>query len=681
MDSVRRAAWSSRNTYLVWCQIAYYYLRGYRRFRVNNWENAKVLVGYESDLGDLRFRNEDIREKYKTALGRFLKMNLSPEITKRSWGLDSIRKSSIAQVALDHELRFTDLKKVQSHFVELLLLYGTVGLAHWQYRDMDDKLQNEIEVIAPWEILPFPAIPTHLQELQGLQRYRKVPLKWLKNQAGMDIPSEHSKNKENELEVEKVYPGAQPSQEFLRLGDNSGIMGAGSFSKQTKPTGSVMQDEITELYVPLLETWVEGPDNTVARYIAKVGKHIAMDVSFDEGENKTRVPMPITTARYIPDTTFYSYGFVIMLLSGNHQEEKMLQNLYRNVEELDQYGTIFWPLTAGAGKNEFNKKNGRPKLVGYEPDYTVPDAKPFSLTPANTGDFPGRVASLAAQRQNNLANQGPLFQGQSMGRVDSAAGMGFAFEVSQISQAATAHEISNAWAQIYKSMLYSIKQTFREGDKLTVTNIDDNVAGIKIDEQGNVSLDNNPIPDYWEVKIDVKDREPKSTEARKQELLLMYNSELIDDVEFRFINWKEDLNFPVGNRGEFEAYRKATYNNIVLFGDGETPGQIHPDMFMDNPEIHLRVVRAFTARLEMTFASQAIRTAFTNLIQLLEGFLGGYPSGLPPMEQMAEEQMGGGQGAGPGGQTGSSPIPPTQQGPTAVQGGPGGPGLQGMGAF
>jgi len=637
ITKMRKAAWSQRSSYLTWCQIAFYYLRGYRRFRVTNLDEARVMIGYEDKLGDLNFRNEDIRQKFKTELGRFLRMNLEPSVEKKSWGLDAIRRASMAKIVLDRAISRIPMKRLQTEFLQHLLTYGVAAVGHWQKDNKEDGLDVEFEIVPSWELMPAPAYPVSESAQRGLIRYRKVPLKWLREKAdrltegALTLPTKKNPQYRSILEVENVQYGDQPSIEGLRSGGFSEIMfNEGANEPNTRSTG-IRQNENIEEFVPLTEAWIFSDNWQVVEYVVVVGKHLAMRIQFDEP-----VPCPIGIARQTPDSGFYTYGFVGMMMTGNHQSEKMLRNLYSNVENLDAYGVVLWPNTAGAGKKEFDRKNGKPKIVSYEIDYTVPEQKPFALEPANTGDLPGRIAHMAMQLQDKLSGQGPLFSGDAPGRVDSGSGLGFAFEVNQISQAATAHQIAEAWVQVYRSVLYTSRHVLDAQSVLEVSTVDDNVIGLKVSKEGRVALDDNPVPHWYEVNLDIMDRQPKSVEQRKQELVGMLQMGIIDPLEFRLINYREDLGFPVGNRAEFESFRTAVYNNIVVFGDGETPGEAKFDLATENPEIHLRAVLAFTARLEFRFASKEVRAAFADHVKMLKRALGAIPPQMPDMLQMAE---------------------------------------------
>lgn len=670
ITTARASAWSERNRYLVMCQFAYYYLRGYRHFMLSSLDDARLLVGFETKLGELRFRNEDLRRKFKTALGLFMRMDVSPLVKRRKWGLDSLSQASVGQVVLDKATSTCNLDDIKMQWFQFLLLYGTAGLGHWAYSKADGRPAHELEVIPPWELLPMPAKPASAADVKAYMRCRWVPLAWLekkvrpdKDSEGLALPSKSDKAYATKLQIQEVGYGVIPSS-LDQHGSGGGIGLSGEdFSTAHTPRDPAVRSEDdskkqVEKYVPLTEMWVCGPDRSLGRYAVQVGTHVASDINFTE--DGVVAPVPIGMGYFVPDTGFYSYGLVGMLMSGNHNVEKMLQNLIQNVEEFNIYGTILWPHTAGAGMKEFTRKNGRPKIVSFEPDWTVPNVQPSTLRPYNSGDLPGRVVASVSEFQDRIADQGPMMSGQPVGRMDSGSGVGFMFEVSQIANAAVGHQTANAYSQVYRSILYTERAMRQPNEAIEVTNIDDNIAGVSLNKEGKLQLDANPIPDPSDVLIDIKDRQPKSKDVRKQEVIGLYQMQLIDDFDVSLINYREDLGLPIDDRQRLEAYRKAMYHNIVLFNDGKSPGDIMPDIVMDNPMVHLRALSAFTARLEFSLASPQVKNKFAEATRLLQSMVGQYPSQLPAMEQMALEmarsspapQGGGGaapQGFGPQG--------------------------------
>lgn len=670
IDNARAAVWSKRNAYYIACQMAYYYLQGIRNFRVTSFNDARLLIGYESDLGHLKFRNENLRDQYRTELGRFMRMDIRPSTEKKKWGLDSLRKSAVGQVTLDYQTRFISADDMKMRTFQPFLTFGTVGLlAYHTQGSSDQKGRVSVEVIPGWELYPMPSYPTCPDDLKAVVRRRSVPLAWLKDKANLKLPrGETGRAKMQIMDV----PHGMPPRGDGTFGDSDALENDSTFVAEFKRKGGSdgkISDKMSEAYVYLEECWVLGPDNTVSRYIVKVGDHIALDEDF--GASGELVPMPLGIAKYIPDCGFYSMGFVHSLMSMNAQVEKMLQRVFKNISDLDDYGALFWPTSAGVGKKEWSKRDGGPRIIPFEPDPVTPQAQPFVQAPFNIGDTPGKLVSMGNQWQDRLANQGPLFSGQAPGRTESAASLGFVFEVQNIGLAAPSHEIANAFAQVYRSMLFTAKATFDQGQTLALTNIDDNVAGVVIDQQtGELSLTDNPIPDFWDVVVDIRDRVPQSNEQKKQEMLMMLQMKLLDPVEFAIENYRSGLGFPIGQRHIWEQYRKAVFNNILMFGDGKQPrGSVYSPL-NDNPELHLRALNDFTSRIEFALASPEVKKVFEEHKMMLQSQLPNFPGQMPPIPGAEGEMPGGAMGMG-GGMMPGGAGPGAGAGPPGM--GPGGP--------
>ena len=84
------------------------------------------------------------------------------------------------------------------------------------------------------------------------------------------------------------------------------------------------------------------------------------------------------------------------------------------------------------------------------------------------------------------------------------------------------------------------------------------------------------------------------------------------------------------------------YGALRLFNDGETPGEVALDTVFDDPELHLRILEGFSAKLEVSFASKAVQEELAKAIQFLQRQLGGFPEQAPDMMMgpVAGEGMG-----------------------------------------
>lgn len=626
ITAMKDASWTMRRRFKMTCRLAHHYLNGIRHFDRAPGHSDLLLVGYENAEGALKFRNEALRTAYRTVLGQFMRMDLRPHVKRVNWGLDAVRGAAIAQVALDYQAALANVDAYKPDFLQQLLTFGMVGVAHW--RDIDQETnayRSELEIVPPWELLPIPERPLTVGAVRGVMRHRYVPLSWLEDKKGSNGKKISLPNSADAEIIEVAY-GYDPED----MEDSGAALNMGSASNAISGN-----DRLQHRFAPLTECWTMHGDRSVAQYVAKVGSEIVMNIKMQPGTT----PLPIGIARHTPTTGWYSYGLVGMLMGLNHQGEKMIQNLMENVSQLDAFGTVLWPTTAGVGHEEFNKKTGRPKVVLYEPDYSSQRIGPERFTPVNTGELPGKVASFANEMIDSWAGLGPLYQGQPVGRVDSAAGVGLSFEISQITTAATAAQIADAWANVYKAMLASAKADWGPETVLQLTYIDDNIAGVSMQDDGQVVLESNPLPRYAAVDVDVRERRLQNRDKQVQELLQVFQMGGIDLIDLRIEVYKRGLDFPIGSAADYESHRVAMYNNVRLFNDGKTPGQIYANTVLDDVEVHLRTTLAFTRRLEFKMASPEVRSAFEERVMMLQKMVGQYPSQAPPSFDLAGAAM------------------------------------------
>jgi len=119
-------------------------------------------------------------------------------------------------------------------------------------------------------------------------------------------------------------------------------------------------------------------------------------------------------------------------------------------------------------------------------------------------------------------------------------------------------------------------------------------------------------------------------------------------------------------------------NNIVLYGDGQDPGEIKIGPH-ENHQIHIERLQSFMARPEYWLASPKVRAAFERALEERKVQMGVYPEQLQSPEAIlagepppgAEEEMGMGEEA--------AAFPPPQGGiPGGLVGAQGGGELSGF---
>ncbi len=630
----------TRNVHSVEWWMVHYYLLGARRFQVLDWDRGTVRIAFESQEGELDFRWEDIVVQYQAELGRLNRIDVNPATSSEGLSLDAMRGAGVSKAFLDAQVAGMGLETVQSRHTQMLIKYGTAGLAVWRQdrpapKGEESSIEYEYEVVPPWQLLSIPDSPPTLEDVRAIVRSRDVPLRWLRARKQFKLPD----GDDNPiLKIRKVPLGQVRGSRGSRSGSiDPSIIGSNDpMMPGPGAAGGRRGDDARgyESVVTLHEVFVQGPEDTCAAYHAVVGDHLAADHDYwAAGEKRV---CPITVGRYTPTDSFYGRGFLSRLIGINHETEKMLRNLFENVQDMDEFGYLMVPNNLGINKRAF-KKTSKPRIIYYGADYTLPESKPYTLEPATTGDFPGRVASMATQLQQKLSGQSELLSGEAPGRTDSAAAMGFLFETSNIPLSVPAEEIRRSWSHVHRALLQMGREDHSEGDIIRLRSVDDSVAGVILDPQtGTMKLDSSVLPDAWDVKVGIQESMPQPKAQRKAELVQMLQLQLVTPLEFRIINYREELGFPVGNRAEWSGYQKAMFHNIIMFGDGKTPGTVVSDNKFDNPEIQLFALQDFVAKVQFSLASKEIQEAFEQRITYFQSLTGSYPEQLPRPEEAAE---------------------------------------------
>jgi len=600
-------------------------------------------ISLHNSKGELDFRYEDVVSKYMAQVGRYLKMDNSPVATKRGESLGSLRNAGIANALLQSLAARLPLNRIKTQVIVPFLKYGTVGITHIETGNK--QMPDELGIVSPRQLRGFPAWTDGLENLYGQARKRWVPLAWaikrVKEVYGKTLTGKDAENRFGARDVPwGTTPPEQSEQEqgvswgmpWRNKGDGRSV---GESVGGPERNSSTIRKE-GRYFVPLEEIYIfDDTQMYVARFIVKIGDTIVHDSDF-ESQN-IQVLCPLQVARHTDIGKYFARGFVSPLMPLNDQIEKSLGTLFKNIQELDMFGTLFVPGQSGIDLKKW-RTGPRPKVESYNIDPVDPGQRPFVLQPANGGTAPAKIAEFAMGQMEKQAGQGPIFQGQTSGRVDSAAGLGFLFNTANIAIGLPANGLADAYAGVYSRMLQAAKDRMGPGDTIEIAMVDDAIAGVVVDqESGSLRLAENPIPESWQVDIDVRDRTPRDRDVRKQELITMYDRKLTDDTHFWITAFEENLDFPGAPKEIWETWRKAIWQIIMLFRDGQTPGNIDVGEHTQNPDIHLIAVQRFMSKIEYSLASKEVRDKFESWKVSLEILAGSYyPPGLPPPEQLIQ---------------------------------------------
>ena len=621
--------------------INHYYMRGLRNFSNINYQGGTLNASYLDASGVLKFRYEDIVAKYQAQLGRLLAINLAPAVSRRGISLDGLRKASTAQVVLDAAFPQEKVAKLALNAFPPLLHYGTIGFGLW----VEGEDSIGIEVINPWELIPIPIDVAVPSDVRGLIRVRYVPTDYVK---GLGItPSKGSKIWKG-MEDLKIPFGDLPAdvtskfQGMASLTHTGGgfYIRSGQSQVETQWKGRHTKKDKTQMDVTLLvEVWTETTDGYLAEYLIFAGSYSKLNQLYRHDHSQSKYHMPVKIARDVVVGGFYGRSFIDQLIPLNTEAEYSLSSLFQTVADFDLYGLLMWPASLGTPPEAHRGQDGVKRIV-FEPDYSTPELKPYNILPAKLTKPQIEAAMVAGNLMDKLANQPrEMMQGSSPGRVDSASALGFLYETSGIPLAPTAKNVAEAVSGVYRAMLGILKDLWPAGKVVSISNLDDSLAGIDFDmETGEVSLGQNAIPSPDEVNINVASEVPISKEQQKMELKEALKEGILTLDEYSFKVREMGLTSPVGNEVAWQNYRRAKLENLALFGNGEKPGKVIVSERDVHP-IHQSVLNAFMARPEFYAASPAVREKFTEHYDEHNVGLGIMPEEMPPMEDAAEMEM------------------------------------------
>lgn len=673
LDSELGAAETEMNHTLVSHRIIDGYLRGSRKFNVLDRSQGRVQVGYEHLRGDILYRHEDIVRRYMIEVGRWLRSDISPKIVRRGESLGDMRNAAIANAVLQARMASIDMRGLRSRLIIPYVKYGIIGVAHYE---MPDPLHpDHIEVVPSSQLRGLPAFVEGTSNLHGIARKRFVPYDWLKKRVkglyGVNLDKYHI---EGDLRGRRIMWGASPPGSSVMSDGHGSLVGYGqgkiaqvgdplevNIGKKERAEQGKDMNRDGRYYVPMEEVYPYLDDQLyTARYILKVGRIIVFQEDFEKSNQ--RVVCPLQVARYTDTGAMFSRGFVAPLIPVNDQFEKMISSVSRNIRDMDSFGTLFVSGGMQIDLKSWNKMGPRPRVTKYNVDPLAPDKQPVNLTPVNTGLMPIKFAEFLTGVSESIAGQGPFYDGQAAGRMDSAAGHGFLFNAGNVGLGLPSHNLADAMSAIYARTLQVARSGLQSGDTIKLAVIDENLAGVVFDpETGSASLTDNPVPHPWEVKVDVKDRTPSDPDLRKRELGEHAAAGLLGSTpeetftQYWITVYEENLDIIGGPKALFETWRKVIWQIILLFNDGKTAGPVEFGSLTQDPKIQLLALRRFMNKVEFALASDEVQREFELWYEAIERLTGVLPEGAPLPEDAAtaalpqlEEQLAGGQGA-PGG--------------------------------
>ena len=613
----------------VWL-LAWHYLNGARRFDVFDTTTGKVSPHYFDKEGNLEFQSQDLLSMIDRTVARIASVDLRPRVIRQGTSLSMIRERSSAQIIVDSLISDHQLSQITSDFAHIFVTLGSCGITGHLVDVPTIGLSADLEVVHPRELFPFPSMQQDHTKLSGIVRQRVVPIELLEERFKLKLGGKKESMEWWAVDYGNTVTdvGLDEPGDGLRNPFNNTSLNVGT-------SGVVSSDSWTEV-ARIRELWIDGPRGTCARYIVTCGD----EVLFDEEYKDVAMFCPIGFARFCDTGTFYGAGLFDLLFGISREAERMMKSLFTNIRDMDRYGVMVLPQGSMNERTLLKEVSKGLRVMSYTPDPLNENFKPFMIQPFNSGDAPGKVAQFARDVMQQISPVQDLIQ--EKGRVDSATGLQFLDE--QITRAMTnpSMGLQRAFGNMYRSLTaQAVTEIVKFPRTIPVNNINLDLAGAVIDlENSTVSFEKNPIPDIGHLNFSVKEINPRSEVARKEEALNLLKAGLTDPIAFKIFALKEGLDFAIWMDEEKGAFETIVMHILQLYGNGQDPGQTILTQHMLRPDVQMRVLGGFMTSPILTIASSQVKDEFRKFRDTMLQFMGQtLPQQIPTPEEAAAMGM------------------------------------------
>lgn len=620
-----------------WTRV-HWYVKGVRNLRGVTQRG----VAFEDIAGQLHVLWEKSLVLRQIEIGRIMAMDTRPAVIRpEGISLNGLRDASTSQAVLEQMIQHWSLERIKGIVAHMCVDYG--GGAIGVYSPIGLAVSKElcIDMIPYWELMPLPANIAGRYERSGLTRRRWVELDWLREALR---PKMRSFPAEDQFEIRESKPGSRLTvagspdggcAEGEAPSDAAGYDTDRPYPRATPKKGK---------YVLCHESFIDGEQEyTIDRAIVMAGKKLLIDE--DYSTDKKKPVGSIHMYGYTPQGSFYDRGLMGRLYRFNERIESLAANQFQNLSDVDWLGHIFMPIDMGVGLDTF-KKDRRNKFSTYSPDVNAPQLQPIRFAPQNTGDGGARFLAQAIAMLDQLAAQGELYSGSVPGRLESAKSLGVLMEAQGTQLAPAGESIEHAFVGVYKALQSNAPNQIQGKFELKMQRLDESMLGLKVDQAtGSVEVDPGNIPDPLTQVITIRSKAPESKQYQYELLKDLTAGGIISPVEFRITCIRDGLGLPIINRTEWEAYRKAWWENYILYGDGVTPGKLNVTTynlpggrqeFVDLHPVHSMAHKELINSIAFEVASDEVKQAIlAHQYDYHEMQSGPMPNKLLTFEQMA----------------------------------------------
>jgi hypothetical protein len=628
-EHVERERWRNQYRRISWL-LAYYYLNGARRFDVFEPTTGVITPHWMDKDGNLEFQSQELLSAIDRVSSQIAAMDVRPLVQRAGNSLPAIRSRGTGTVIMDSVTDDDQIEGRLTEFAHILTTLGCCGLCGHVHDHATVGLVGDVEVIHPRELFPFPSLGADYTKQRGLVRERVVPLDWLKKEVGS---RKISSNLEN-MEWWETHAG-QINEAEAEDEANTGT--ASAWSGGSRESAEQGRDKVIGM-VRIRELWLDGPRGTVNRYVLCSGDYVIIDEDYEGLE----VYCPVTVARLIETGTFYGAGLFDLLYSISRELEKLLKSLFNNIRTSDKYGIVVLPQSTMHERSMLRDVGDGLRAMTWDPDIMGDGFRPFTIQPHNLGDVPGKVAAFAKQLMQSINPWQDLLA--EKGRVDSAAGLGFLDEKIQQMMSNATRSVAQAWGKMWKNMLSQSSRALVQSPRpLSISRMSLDLAGVVFDPfENSVDFQANPLPTMSNVRVTIKEVNPRSEITRKAEAIQLFKDipGLSDPITFKLLALKEGLDFAIWDDDAQAAYEVVVRNILMLYGNGVNPGRVVITPHTSMPDVQMMVLGAFMSGPEMQLASPDVVDEFKLYRESMLRFAGlSLPEAVPSPEDLAMMQM------------------------------------------
>jgi hypothetical protein len=614
---------------LIMWKLAFLYAQGARRFDVFDPATGAIDAHFLDEEGSMEFQAQDLMWMIDRVGGQLAAMDVRLKALRKGMTLAAIRDRAITQVMGDGTTSDEQIEEAKTRFAYTLAALGCCGVVGHVEDHPTIGLSTDFEIIHPRELFPFPSLGHDYNKLGGLIRQHVVPLWWLKKKFGRRVARNLDRMYWWEAEA-----GAIPGDE-AGYGDEGSGGGSFEYASRDRSGGSRSSPDKAGMVgmVRVEELWLMGHQRTVRRYAIKSGGYVLEDLTFDDLEVYPSIGM----ARFVENGTFHGLGLFDLLFSIHRQYELLLKSLFNNVRDLDRYGVVVMPQQQFSERAVLRDVGRGLRTLAWNPDASLENFRPFSITPQNLGDVPGKTAAFARDIMQSMSPWQDLLR--EKGRIDSQAGLSFLDEKIRQLMTTPSRAVERAWSDAHRAALGSVAREIHLTQRaVPVNQLTLDMAGVILDPVDDVvRFDRNPLPRLSAVTITIRESNPRSEIARKQEATALYALEgMQDPLGLKLLGIEEGLDFAIYSAEERAGYEMIVRQILLLYGDGESPGEIvtTPDTVM--PDLQLRILARFMGSVTMAAASPEVQTEFIRYRRwLMEQSGMSLPEGVPNPDDLA----------------------------------------------